>query len=198
MFKTARILLAIVVGCFLCGTAFADEVTDSINEGLENYKKGNYAEAVNSLNFASQKIAQMKADKIKAFLPKPLSGWKAEEPSSQATGAAVFGGGISAEGKYSKKENSSVTVKFVTDSPMLQSVIMLLSNPMFATSDGGKLEKINNQKAIVKYDAAGKSGSINIVVANKILVTVEGNEVTQDDLMGYAKAVNYDQLAAMP
>jgi len=76
--------------------------------------------------------------------------------------------------------------------------MMLFSNPMFATSDGGKLEKINNQKAIVKFDATNKSGNINIVVANKILVTVEGNDITQDDLMAYAKAVNYDQLAAMP
>lgn len=198
MFKSVRCLfLAIVIGAFYCGSAFADEVTDSINEGLENYKKGNYAEAVNSLNFASQKIAQLKADKIKTLLPKALDGWTAEAPSSQAAGSAVFGGGVSAEGKYTKKE-SNITVKFVTDSPMLQSMMMLFSNPMFATSDGGRLEKINNQKAIVKFDAAGKSGNINIVVANKILVTVEGNDITQDDLMAYAKAVNYDQLASMP
>ncbi|WP_051284128.1 hypothetical protein [Desulforegula conservatrix] len=199
MLKSVKSLFVIlIVGMFCSGYVFADEVTDSINEGLEHYKKGNHAEAVNSLNFASQKIAQLKAEKIKTLLPKPLDGWKAEEPSSQASGAAVFGGGVSAEGKYSKKDKGSVSVKFVTDSPMLQSMMMLFSNPMFATSDGGKLEKINNQKAIVKFDAANKSGNINIVVANKILVTVEGNDITQDDLMAYAKAVNYDQLAAMP
>ena len=198
MLKSVRYLFMVFfIVFFYCGASFADEVTDSINEGLENYKKGNYAEAVSSLNFASQKIAQLKADKIKTLLPKPLSGWTTEEPSSQATSSAVFGGGVSAEGKYKKKEGV-VTVKFVTDSPMLQSMMMLFSNPMFATSDGGKLEKINNQKAIVKFDAAGKSGNINIVVANKILVTVEGNDITQDDLMAYAKAVNYDQLAALP
>ena len=75
---------------------------------------------------------------------------------------------------------------------------MLISNPMFATSNGGKLEKIKNQTAIVKYEAEGKRGDINVVVAGKVLVTVEGNEVTKDELMAYAKAVDYEKIAAMP
>jgi hypothetical protein len=69
---------------------------------------------------------------------------------------------------------------------------------MFAANYGGKVEKINGQTAMVKYSTASKDGNINIVVAGKILVTVEGNDVTQDELTAYAKAVNFEQLAAMP
>lgn len=176
----------------------ADEVTDSITQGLDQYKKGSYSEAMTSLNFAAQKIAQIKADTLKDLIPRPLSGWTADEVVSQAAGTAMFGGGLSAEGRYRKGESGDVTVKIVTDSPLLQSVMMLISNPMFATSSGGKLEKINKQTAIVKYDAQAKQGDINVVVAGKVLVTVEGNEVSQDDLMAYAKAVDYDKIIALP
>ena len=37
-----------------------------------------------------------------------------------------------------------------------------------------------------------------MVVAGKVLVTVEGNDVSQDELMAYAKAVDYDKILAMP
>jgi hypothetical protein len=183
---------------FSCGPVFADEVTDSITQGLDQYKKGSYTEAMTSLNFAAQKIGQIKADGLKVLIPKPLSGWTADEVVSQAAGTAMFGGGLSAEGHYRRGDKGDVTVKIVTDSPLLQSMMMLISNPMFATSSGGKLEKIKNQTAIVKYEAQEKRGDINVVVAGKILVTVEGNEVSWDDLMDYAKAVDYEKITALP
>lgn len=190
--------LGVCLGALSCGPVFADEVTDSITQGLEQYQKGSYAEAMNSLNFASQKIGQIKADSLKVLIPKPLPGWTGDEVVSQAAGTAMFGGGLSAEGQYHKGDQGSVTVKIVTDSPLLQSMMMLITNPMFASSSGGRLEKINNQTAIVKYDAQAKGGDVNIVVAGKVLVTVEGNEVSQDDLMAYAKAVDYEMIAALP
>ena len=192
------VALTVCMGLLSCGPVFADEVTDSITQGLDQYKKGSYAEAMTSLNFAAQKIGQIKADGLKVLIPKPLAGWTADEVVSQAAGTAMFGGGLSAEGRYHKGDKGDITVKIVTDSPLLQSMMMLISNPMFATSSGGKLEKIKNQTAIVKYEAQGKRGDINVVVAGKVLVTVEGNEVTQDELMAYAKAVDYEKIAAMP
>ena len=190
--------LGLCMGMFSCGPVFADEVTDSITQGLDQYKKGSYTEAMTSLNFAAQKIGQIKADGLKVLIPKPLSGWIADEVVSQAAGTAMFGGGLSAEGHYRKGDKGDVTVKIITDSPLLQSMMMLISNPMFATSSGGKLEKIKNQTSIVKYEAQEKRGDINVVVAGKILVTVEGNEVSRDDLMDYAKAVDYEKIVALP
>ena len=192
------VALSVCMGLLSCGPVLADEVTDSITQGLDQYKKASYAEAMTSLNFAAQKIGQIKADGLKVLIPKPLAGWTADEVVSQAAGTAMFGGGLSAEGRYHKGDKGDITVKIVTDSPLLQSMMMLISNPMFATSSGGKLEKIKNQTAIVKYEAQGKRGDINVVVAGKVLVTVEGNEVTQDELMAYAKAVDYEKIAAMP
>ena len=133
---------------------------------------------------------------MESFLPEPLSGWATQKTSSQAMGAAMFGG-ITAERQYSK-DSSSITVQIITDSPVMQSMMMMFSNPMFATSDGGKLEKIGRQKAIVKYDPKRKVGEINIVVANQFLVSIEGQGVSEEDLKAYAKAVDYKKLKTLP
>ena len=175
----------------------ADEITDSIDEALQNYKDGDYSDAVANLNYASQLIQQKKGEDLKALLPAPLKGWTAEDASSQAMGAAMLGGGVTAERQY-YKENSRINIQVVTDSPVLQGVMMMLSNPMFAASDGGKVQRINQQKAIVKYEAGRQSGSIQIVVANRFLVTIEGNDVAKEDLEAYAKAMDYKKMEAMP
>jgi len=191
-------ILAVVVGVMLIAVpTWADDVTDSINEALEYYKEGAYTDAVGSLNYASQLIQQKKGEKLESFLPKPLDGWKAEDATSQAVGAAMMGGGLSAERAY-RKGNSTVNIQIITDSPIMQGMMMMFSNPMLAASDGGKLQKIGRQKAIVKYDAANKSGDINVVVANRFLVTIDGDDVTEDDLKAYAEAIDYGKLSELP
>ncbi len=174
----------------------ADDVKQTIDESLQYYEQGEYNDAVDSLNYAIQLIQQKKGKSLEAFLPAPLSGWQAQDSKSQSVGAAMFGGGLTAERKYSKG-NARITVQIVTDSPVLQGVMMMFSNPMFASSDGGKLERIGRQKAIVKYDSDKKRGDIQVVVAKRILVTIEGDQVNLDDLKAYAKAIDYKKLAAM-
>lgn len=199
--KFSKTVLVPAVFCFLCfvfaTTAAADDVTDYINEALEFYKDGQYSEAVSSLNFAEQLIQQKKSSGLEAFLPEPLKGWDAKAATSQAAGSAMLGGGISAERQYNKGD-SSIQIQILADSPMLQGVMMMMSNPMFAASDGGKMERIGKQKAIVKYDAGNKEGEIQIVVANRFMVTVEGNGVSDTELKDYAKAIDYDKMAQLP
>lgn len=175
----------------------ADEVTDTISEALQNYKEGHYSDAVANLNYASQLIQQKKGEDLKALLPEALKGWTAEDASSQAMGAAMLGGGVTAERRYRKKD-SSITVQIITDSPILQGVMMMISNPMFAASDGGKVQRINQQRAIVKYSPTDRSGNIQIVVANRFLVSIEGNGVAGEDLEAYAKAIDYKKMEALP
>ncbi len=175
----------------------ADEVTDSVNEALKQYSNGEFADAVQSLDYAAQLIRQKKGGQLEAFLPKPISGWKAEDAKSQAMGAAMFGGGVTAERSYVKGD-SRVNVKIITDSPMMQGMMMMFSNPMMATSDGGKLEKINGEKAIVKYSNENKDGNINIVIAGRFLITVDGNDVGRPDLIAFAQGIDFKKLAVMP
>lgn len=187
--------IALFIGSllFTSGVAFSDEITDSIEEAMEYYKENNYIEAANSLDYASQLIRQKRSGKLEALLPEPLAGWSAEDVKSQAAGAGYLGGMISAKRKY-KKDKSYITVEIITDSPALQSMAMVFSNPAYASADGGKLTKIKKQKAVIKYHPSRKNGEINIVVARQYLVSVKGQNITQDDLIDYASAVDYKKL----
>ncbi len=197
--KYAKIRTAglILMFCMIFSSAlWADDVTDAINEALQYYKDGKYSDAMTSLNYASQLIGQKKSGDLQSFLPQPLAGWEAEEPISQSMGAAMLGGGVSAERQYTKGSRS-VRIQIVTDSPLLQSMMMMFGNPMMAGADGGKMEKIAGEKAIVKYNAADKTGDIKLVIANRFLVTLEGHEASLEDLKAYAAKMDYKKLAAM-
>jgi len=174
----------------------ADDVTDSINEGMDHYKAGDYSKAIESLSYANQLIKQMKGGQLEDCFPEPLSGWDANAATSTAAGDALFGGGVTAERKY-HKDNSNISIEFISDSPLLQTVMMMFSNPMFATSDGGKMEKIAGQKAIVKYDEANKSGDIQLVINNRYLVTVNGTAVDKDALVKYTEGIDFDKMIAL-
>ena len=77
---------------------------------------------------------------------------------------------------------------------MLAGMMMMFSNPSIAGADGGKLTKIKRQKAIVKYRPADKQGEITIIVAKRHLISVKGRQVSEQDLMDYASAINYKDL----
>jgi hypothetical protein len=193
--ETSKVLVLVCAMLWVsgAGAALADDVTDSMEEAIKYYKSGNLAEAMSSLDYASQIIRQKRGGNLQSLLPGPLPGWKAKDATSQAAGAAMFGGAVSAERKY-QKGSSNVAVKIVTDSPMLQGMLMMLYNPAVAGAKGGELQKIKGQKAIVKYKPSTRRGEIQIVVANRFLVTVEGHGVTQDDLMDYASAIPLEKL----
>ena len=198
-FSKITLVLAIfsVVIFAFSAPALADDVTDYINEALQYYNDGQYSDAVDSLNFAEQIIQQKKSSGLEEFLPGPLKGWTAEAATSQAASSAMLGGGITAERSYNKGD-SSIEIQIMADSPMLQGVMMMMSNPMFAGADGGKLERIGKQKAIVKFNSSTKEGDIQIVVANRFMISIEGDGVTKKDLKDYAKAINYKKMAQLP
>jgi hypothetical protein len=197
-FKKTLNLFYLLLGLTLFSMpCFADEITDSINEGLEYYKSGDLTSAVSSLGYATQLIQQKKGESLETLLPPALPGWKSDPATSNSAAGQFLGGGLSAEKSY-EKDDSRVNITILADSPIMQGVMMMLSNPMLASSDGGKLRKIKNQKAVVKYNEINKTGEIQIVVVNRFLVTINGNNVSEDELVEYAMAVNYLKLSRLP
>lgn len=188
------LLFQLVFVVFLVPCVLAEEIEDAVKEGMQYYTEGDLSSAAGSLEYAAQLIRQEKGSELEALLPKPLPGWTAEEASSQAAGAAMFGGGVSAERKY-RKDSSRATVKIVTDSPMLQGVMMMFTNPAVAASSGGKLKKINGQKAIVKYNQDRNRGEVQIVVAGRFLVSINGRKINQEELEGFAEAIDFKKMA---
>lgn len=191
-------LLAITIALILCfSNTYGDEITDSIKEALKAYEEGQISEAVESLNYASQLIQQQKGEKLQAVLPDPLNGWIAKDSESQSAGAAMFGGGISAKRTY-RNGDQAVTIEILGESPMVQGMMMMLSNPMVAASSGGKLERIGRQKIIIKYNQGTRSGEITSVVNNRHLITIKGRKTSLEDIKAYAKAIPFKRIADLP
>lgn len=172
--------------------AAADEVTDAVQEGLQAYKSGDYSQAVGSFNYAAQLVQQLKSDQLSTVVPEPLPGWTADEVQ-KSSAASMFGGGISISRNYSK-EGGSVGINIMADSPVLQSFMMMMSNPMMLGANGGRLTKVAGNKAIVEFNAAAKNGKITVVYANRFLIEVSGHGITQNDLTQYAEKIGYAAL----
>lgn len=175
----------------------ADDVVDTLNEAIKSYESGEYSIATEDLNYAIQLIQQKKGKGLEAYLPEALPGWSAKKAESKTAGAGMFGGGITTSRQY-EKNSSKIKIELITDSPLLQSMMGIFSNPMFATADGGKLQRINREKAIVKYNEERERGDITIVVDKRFLVKVEGQKVSLDELEAYAKAIDFKKLKKLP
>lgn len=189
-----RVLLLITV-IVLCAPPLQaeDNVLSTIREATRQYEAGDYTDAASNLDYAAQLVRQQKSERMKALLPEPLNGWEGKEANAQALGSAILGGGVTVSRDY-KRGASSISVEIVSDSPVLQSVLMMINNPMFAGAGGGKLETLKGQRAILKFDSNKKSGDMYVVVDSRFVVTIKGRQITRDDLILYGKAIDYASL----
>jgi hypothetical protein len=169
----------------------ADDITDTMEEAMSAYKKGDYVQAKEDLTYVMELLKQKKGDTIKGFLPEALDGWKAEEAKSETAGSGMLGGGATTSRVYTK-DKSKVIIEVVTDSPLLQGLGSLLGNPMF--NSGGKLKRINREKATIKYNEKNQSGDVTLMLDKRFLITVKGSKVTEDELVEYAKAIDFKKI----
>lgn len=189
--KCARfIVAAALVAATVTPVRAADDVLDAIEQGRKAYQAGNYGEAKQQLDVASQLIGQKNAEGLATLLPEPLSGWTADKAQAQAVGSAVLGGASMATRTYRSGKGDTVEISITGDSAMLAAMAPILNNPMLAGAMG-KLVKVGDQRAIV-----AQNGDVILVVNNKFVVTVHGSADGVSKL-AYANAVNLAKLSKM-
>ena len=191
MKKIAKLSMMVLV---MSGVVMADEITDILTETTQTYKSGDYAKVKEDLTYVLDLLRQKKGSTLKTMLPDALEGWKIETTKSNSGNAGMIGGVTSASRIY-KKGSSKITINIITDSPLLQSIGMMISNPMF--SSGGKLKRINRQKAIIEYKENRKRGKLTMVVDKRFVINVEGKNISEEDLISYAKAIDVKKLKAL-
>jgi hypothetical protein len=187
--KLLLALATLAVSLALPGVASADEIKTTIQEALEAYEGGDLVTAKESLGYATQLISQKNASKLGTILPQALAGWTARDAESDAGAASIFGGGIQASRSYTK-EKSRLSIQIMGDSPMLAQWIPMMSNPAMGAAMG-KTIRIGKQRAI-----QGKDGKLVMVVANRFLITIEGN-ASAEDKTEYAKAIDLEALQSL-
>jgi len=182
--------VTLAMALFLGAPAHADDVTDQMDEALKAYEKGDYNTAITALDAASTLIRQKKAETVTRLLPEAPAGWEADEATSSVAGSGMFGGGINAERAYRRKvedRSEQVKISIMTDSPLLQTMSMMFSNPMFMGQEN-KLVVVGGQKAI----ANERDKSLTAMIANKVLVKVDGQaQTTLDDLKLFFKSIDF-------
>jgi hypothetical protein len=187
---TVRVLLAAVLLAAMALPALAaDDILDAIEQARKAYQAGDMAGAKQSLSLASHLIGQKNAESFAALLPAPLPGWTAETAETASAGVAMFGA-TSASRRYTGPDGHDVQVRIAGDSPLVIQFAQFLIDPAIAGAMG-KLISIGDQRAIQTNE-----GSINMVVANKFLVTVDGSASVASKL-AYAQAVNIAKLSKM-
>jgi hypothetical protein len=176
----------------LPSAAFADDVEEAIDAGLKHYKAKEYSQASAQLDYASTLIRQAKAEQVKKAFPDAPSGWTAEEASAEAAGAAMFGGGISAKRSYYKGDDY-ITMELMIDSPMIQMVSAMFSNPSMITMSGGKLIKIQGVNAILRGETTD-SAEIQFITPGNAVVNLRGPGSQQAVMQELANKLDFKKL----
>ena len=185
-----RILFAAVfLAAAVLPALAADDVLDAIDAARTAYQAGDMANAKQSLDLASQLVGQKNAERFAALLPAALPGWKAEKVETASVGVTVFGV-TSASRRYTGPDGRDIEVRITGDSTLVVQFAQFLINPAIA-GVMGKLISVGDQRALQTNE-----GSINMVVANKFLVTVDGSADAASKL-AYAQAVDTAKLSKM-
>jgi hypothetical protein len=185
-----RILFAAVFLAALGLPALAvDDILEAIDQARKAYQAGDMTSAKESLNLASHLVGQKNAENFATLLPAALPGWTAEKVETASAGVAMFGVS-SASRRYTGPDGHDVEVRIAGDSPIVLQFAQFLINPAIAGAMG-KLIRVGDQRAIQTNE-----GSINMVVASKFLVTVDGSADAASKL-AYAQAVDVAKLSKM-
>lgn len=167
----------------------ADDILDAMDQARKAYQAGDMAAAKQQLDMASQLVGQKNAEGFAALLPAALPGWTAEKAETASVGVAMFGAS-SASRRYKGPDERDVQVRITGNSAMVMQFAQLFMNPAIAGAMG-KLIRVGDQRAIQTNE-----GTVNMIVANKFLVTVEGSASAELKL-AYAQAVNIAKLSKM-
>jgi hypothetical protein len=168
----------------------ADDILDAIDQARKSYQSGDMTAAKQQVDLASQLIAQKNAEGFAALLPAALPGWTAEKAQTNAAAGAMLGGMAAATRSYANAKGDTVDISISGDSALLTQFAPMMNNPAMAAMMG-KLIRVGSQRAVQTQD-----GDIMMVVANKILINVQGSADAAAKL-SYAQAVDIGKLSKM-
>ncbi|HBA85080.1 MAG TPA: hypothetical protein DCZ95_13395 [Verrucomicrobia bacterium] len=139
---------------------------------------------------------------MKALLPLELEGMKRTKASGEKSGA--MGMKISyAEGSYEGTDGGAVEIKISDMGGMGGFMAMAqagwASSEIDRETDTGfeRTVMYGNHKALEKFDTSSRSGEIQILVNNRFMVEVSGNDVDFDALKAAAQKVDLNKLAGL-
>jgi hypothetical protein len=140
--------------------------------------------------------------KLKELMPEKLIGLKRSESTGEKSGAMGFTVST-AQAKYGGKGDATLEIEIVDTGGIAGVSTMALATWSMAdidkeTTNGyEKTTNLEGYKAFEKYDNNIKSGEINVLVADRYIVNVEGNDVSMEQLKEALKEIELSKLAGL-
>ncbi len=174
---------AIVAALALATPALADDITDQLDAGKALYEKGEYAKALAELQFAINDIQKKVSERYVAVMPAAPAGWEADEPEAQS-GAMLGGGQVISRRYHEQNGDGQMTLQLSVDIPMIQAMSAMLTNPALISADPqAKRVRVGGENAVLKWNAPNKSGEVTMVLGNRILAQLEGQNLKSDAVL---------------
>ena len=138
---------------------------------------------------------------LKALLPADADGLKRKEASSEKN--AMMGFGIStASAKYANDAGEQIDVEIIDVAGTGVALMGLAAWSMASidkeTEDGyEKTTEYKDHKAFEQYNTKSKNGEISVLVANRYIVQVKGDNVGIDKIKSVLNAIDLDALSKL-
>ena len=149
-----------------------------------------------------EKVDPIDFRKLKELLPEEIAGLKRTEISGEKNGAAGFT--IStADARYKGDGDASARIEIFDTGGIAGVGTMALAAWTMADIDKEtetgyeKTTKLEGYKAFEKYNTESKSGELNVLVADRYVVNVNGDNITIDQLKAILGDLDLEKLAAL-
>jgi hypothetical protein len=156
----------------------ADAILDQMNEATKLYEEKDYKGAVDELKYLTAEIQKLAADENQKLLPEALEGWKKQESQNGSQGMMSMlggGGGTSMQATYTK-EQESIEIQIMANSPMISMMSMAISNPSLMAADPSTSPfRYKKNKGMKKKN--GNDTEITLLIAGQIMLKVTGSNL---------------------
>lgn len=193
----AKLCVGVVTVLVMGAPAWAaDQVPAQIDAARAAYQKNDLARTAKALEAALGEIHDRLGKALAETMPPAVAGWQADPPEIQGLGQV--GGGLAVTRAYAKGE-ASLNASLFLDSPAVEAAAALLANPAAtAAQPNMKRIKVGAEDALLRYDSANKSGEVTMVLGNRILLAIEGDNIAAaDTLTEAAKGWNVAKIRAL-
>lgn len=178
-FRVAVACLAIALGA--AQPALAEDVSVQIDAARAALGKGDNLHALSFLQAAVASLNARLSDQFAKVVPGAPAGWEAAAIESQSLD--TIGGGITLTRAYTKGD-STLNAALIIDNPAVSaSAAMFQAAPQVAAQPGWSRLKLGGEDALLRFDAAARSGEIMMVIGGRVLLQVEGTEIASDDVL---------------
>lgn len=186
--RLERMLYSALLGglCQIAAPVMADEIGGTLERAVDAYRNGNLPQALARIEDARRLLLEITQPALAGYLPDAPDGWTRTIDADMTDSLAAMGGGIGAEAVY-RRDDLSVTLVIVVNSPMATAMAGLFSNPgLLATA--GELVRVGRQTFL----AEGRQ--VSTVLDGRILVRAKGPGT--ETIVPLLQAIDYRALEA--